>query len=731
MTVPDDGSRAAAPARSRGRTIVGWTIVGAFVLVVGLGLLGYLTTSIPAPSSFATAQTSIITYADGKTELGRLGSLNRIAVPLSQVPLGVRRAVLAAEDRNYYREPGVSPQGIMRALWANFRGGSISQGGSTITQQYAKNAFLTQQRTWTRKIKEIFIAVKLDRTASKDQILEDYLNTIYFGRGAYGISTAAQAYFGKPLSQLSVAQGAVLAAAVQAPSLYDPQKHPAAARQRWQYVIDGMVTQGWLSAADAAALRFPSVRTPVRKNSLGGPAGHVVEAVGAELAAHGFDEDRLAQHGYRVVTTLDRRLQQAAVTAVTLRLGRRSNPVSGLAAVQPGSGRIVAMYGGRDYTGHQPAAQINLALNRRPPGSSFKPYTLATALGQGISLNTVFDGSSPMVVPGWGSKGNVVRNDGGEQCPRCDLVRATALSVNTVFAQLVMQVEPASVATLAKAAGVSAPLTISGGMVPPSITLGTVGVSPLDQAAGLATFADGGEHVAPHLVDKVLDSNGRSVYTAKPARDRAFSADVAADATYAMTKVVQYGTGTRAALPDGRPVAGKTGTTTNNTDAWFVGFTPQLSAAVWLGNVDNAPLTNVAGYSGGIYGGQLPARIWRSFMTAAMEGKAVQDFPSAVFAGSTSSGLPPLPPPPPTQSTPPTQSPPLTPVPTTSAPSPSASSGSPSATPSAVASTPAPPVPPIAPTGVRTGVRTPAASPATPTSGRTSAQPATPPTVLP
>ncbi len=693
--------------------------MGGFLLLVGLFLFGYLTTTVPPPSSFATAQTSIFTFADGTSELGRVGTLNRIDVPLSEVPLGVRRAVLAAEDRKYYDEPGVSVQGIARALWANIRGGGITQGGSTITQQYAKNAYLTKERTFTRKLREIFISIKLDRTRTKDEILRDYLNTIYFGRGAYGISTASQAYFGKPVADLDVAQGAVLAAAIQAPSRYDPLKNPAAARARWQYVINGMVAEQWLSASQAAGLRFPTVRKPTTRNALGGPNGHLVTAVQAELDAHGFDEDRLAASGYRVITTVDRRLQSAAVAAMTDRLGTRANPVGALAAVVPSTGAIVAMYGGRDYTGTQPAAQINLATNPRQPGSSFKPYTLAAALADGVSLRTEYRGTSPLVLPGWGSTGNLVRNDSGEQCLRCDLVRATALSVNTVFAQLVLQVGPQNVARLAKAAGVTAALAGSDGFVPPSITLGTRSVSPLDQAAGYATFAAQGVHVAPHLVAKVVDAAGHAVYTAKPTRTRAFSADVAADATYAMTKVVSYGTGTRARLDDGRPVAGKTGTTTNNTDAWFVGFTPQLSAAVWLGNVDNAPLTNVPGYSGGIYGGQLPAEIWKAFLTAALRGQPVKNFPDPVFGGSTSGGLPP-----------PAPSP--SPTPTPSSPAPSASSASATASPPASPGS-STPKRSVSPRPSRSRSRPP--SPAGPTppaaSSATPATPATPATSSP
>lgn len=683
-----------APTRAAGRPAprrafrvsrrgVGWTIVGAFFGAVALFLIGYWTTTVPSPKSFSTAQTTIITYRDGRTQLGRIGSTNRIDVPLTQVPLAVQHAVLAAEDRNYYSEPGVSIKGILRALWADVRGGGVTQGGSTITQQYAKNAFLTQQRTITRKIREVFIAIKLDRTQSKDQILQDYLNTIYFGRGAYGIETASEAYFGLHVSQLDAAQGAVLAGLITAPSYYDPALHPTASRARWQYVIAGMKKQGWLSPAQAASISYPTVIAPRILDVYGGTNGYLVEAVKSELASLGYSESQLAAGGYRVVTTLDPTMQRAAVAAVRGVLGRAVEPVAGMAAVQPGTGEIRAMYGGQDFTGTQPAAQINLAENRRPVGSSFKPYTLATALSQGISLRTLYRGTSPLVVPGWNSPGHLVQNDSNEQCPRCDLVQATALSINTIYAQLVMQVGPANVAAMAHAAGITAPLHDRSGYVAPSITLGVYNVSPLEQADGFATFAAGGIHAVPHLVAEILDSSGHPVYLARPKLNRAFSPQVAADATYAMSQVVSYGTGTRAQLANGRPAAGKTGTTSNYTDAWFAGFTPQLSAAVWIGNVNDSPLTNFPGYPSGVYGGQLPAEIWKAFMDAALANTPVVGFPAPVFLGSTSRGLPPLP----------TASP--TPSPSAaSSPTPTPSARRPSPTPSLTSTPSRPPRPP-------------------------------------
>jgi membrane peptidoglycan carboxypeptidase len=629
-----------------------WVVLGAFLLLVLLVVVGYLTTGIPAANAIVKKQTTYLYYSDGKTELGRLGTVNRTSVPLSDVPPPVRQAVLAAEDRNFYHEAGISPTGILRALWVDVTGGEVKQGGSTITQQYAKNAYLTQDRTFTRKIKEIFIAVKLDHSRSKDRVLQDYLNTIYFGRGAYGIEAASRAYFGKPVHDLDAAQGAVLAGLIRSPSGLDPAVNPAGAQRRWHQVIDGMVKGGWLTPQQASGLQFPtkSLIPPSRAtNTVSGPNGYVIQAVKKELTAKGFDESRLNLGGYRVVTTIDKRAQDAAVKAeqdiLASRRAAGGEPLSALVAVQPGNGAVRAMYGGQDYgSPNVPKSFVNLAYEPRQPGSSFKPYTLVTALEQGIGLNTAYDGSSPKHVRGYGAK-QEVQNDSGEQCPYpCTLTVATARSINTVFVPLAVQVGPKNVRNTAYDMGVarSNPLSDQGGFVGAGITLGIYDVRPIDQAVGYATIADGGTRATPYLVAKVLDNGGHTVYEAHPDTSRAIDPDVAANAAYAMRQVLEspQGTASGKTLP-GRPAAGKTGTTTNNADAWFVGFTPQLSTAVWMGNkTESEPLTNVRGFEGGVYGGGLPASIWQEFMTSALAGQPVMQFPTPTFSGHGQSPSP-------------------------------------------------------------------------------------------
>src|SRR5438067_7739865 len=297
-----------------------WGILGAFVLLCIFVAVGYAVISIPSPNSIATRQSTILLYSDGRTQLARLGDTNRTNVRLSQVPRVVQKAVLSAEDRSFTSEPGISPTGILRAMWVDLAGGDV-QGGSTITQQYVKNAYLTQERTFTRKFKEIFIAVKLGNTQSKDQILTDYLNTIYFGRNAYGIQAASRAYFGVDVNKLNAAEGAVLAAVIRAPGVYDPKVNHAKAVDRWHYVIDGMVKHHWLTSDQAASLHYPddslqNADKTKHNSDCVGPKFFICQAVKAELVQKGFDEARQAAGGYRVTTTIDKKAQDAAVAAV-------------------------------------------------------------------------------------------------------------------------------------------------------------------------------------------------------------------------------------------------------------------------------------------------------------------------------------------------------------------------------------------------------------------------------
>lgn len=677
-----------------------WGVLAALVAAMVLIGIGYATTPIPKASDVATAQATRLYYSDGKTPLGTLGDTSRVDVTLKDVPLDVRHAVLAAEDRQFYSEPGISPTGILRALYTDLRGGEISQGGSTITQQYVKNAYLTQARTFTRKFREIFIAIKLANSESKDQILQDYLNTIFFGRGAYGIQAAAKAYFGTDVSKLDAAQGAVLAALISNPTFYDPAVNADAARSRWDYVVNGMVAEHWLPAGSQSSLNYPKVRKPPKNTGSGcaGYLGFVCQDVQLELAQHGYDRARLSAGGYKVVTTIDKKAEDAAAAAMKAQGGAYQTAgvdkgrEAALVSVQPGDGAIRALYGGSTYCPSQhrhPDSCTDLSgvagSYARPPGSSFKPYTVIAALQEGISLDSTYSGPPSITL----SDGTTINNSGGESCGRCTLTEALAKSVNTIFVPLAQQVGPDKIVQAAYDAGIPKARKLA---EVPSITLGVTDVSPLDQAVGYATIAAQGVRAAPYLVAKVEAQDGSTVYQAKPKTQRAFDPRVMADTTFAMTKVLDCAAGGTAcgkALP-GRPAAGKTGTNgarapaTGNLDAWFVGFTPQLSTAVWYGNHDKqAPVTNNGAQ---LFGGDLPAAAWQQMMTSALEGKPVEAFPPPAHVGqaqgntstpsprSSATSAPPssAPPPttaPPTVVPPPTTAPPTTAPPTTPPPS--------------------------------------------------------------
>ncbi|MSW95118.1 MAG: penicillin-binding protein, partial [Actinobacteria bacterium] len=333
-------------------------IIFAGVVVAVLGVAGFVIalalTTVPTPNELSTTQATIVYYADGKNEVGRLGDTSRRSVPLDEVPLVTQRAILAAEDRDYYNHGGISPLGFARALFNNVSGGS-TQGGSTITQQYAKNAFLTQERSWSRKIKEALLSIKLETVSSKDQILENYLNTIYFGRNAYGIDAAARSYFGKSVDQLNLGQSALLAAIINSPSYYSEAPNNGELKGRWKYVLDGMVSQGWITEDQATNAKFPDINRQVNANRLGGQTGYLMQAVKDQLVAQGFDEQEIEKGGLRIITTLDKKAEDAAISAVESQ-GPKSNTKGlriGLASVRPSTGEIVAIYGGEDFITNQ------------------------------------------------------------------------------------------------------------------------------------------------------------------------------------------------------------------------------------------------------------------------------------------------------------------------------------------------------------------------------------------
>ncbi|WP_433219452.1 transglycosylase domain-containing protein [Microtetraspora malaysiensis] len=626
--IPEQPSEPEPPSRPTGKRPrrrflrIALIAFGACVAaVVGLFAIAWVMTPIPdTTQDAATAQGSVIYYRNGKTVLATEGT-NRKNVPLSEVPEPVRQAVIAAENRTFYSDNGVSFTGTVRALWSTVTGKQL-QGGSTITQQLVRNYYsgLSQERSIERKLKEILIALKVDRSKSKDWVLEQYLNTIYFGRGAYGIQAASQAYFDKNARDLTPAEGAYLAAVIQQPSRFATPKGDDldAAKARWQGVVDGMVQTRAMTSEQATALTFPTLakqKPPLYRNAKN---GYMVEQVIAELHRLGYTDEDIQQGGLKITTTFDKKLMKLAEESVKAVLPDNTPKKvrTGLAAVDPRTGEVLAFYGGDSYTSNQ---YDNAFSAKVQAGSTFKPYTLAAALENGFSLTNRVNGNSPMRI----ASATIPNSGGHSYGSSIDLVQATRNSVNTAFVDLGQQVGLGKVAKAAEAAGIPES-QLAQHEAAATFPLGVASVSAVQQASGFATFAAEGVHHDAHVIRSITDTNGKKRKVTTPGA-QAFSEDTAADTTYALQQVVRGGTGTGAQLPD-RPVAGKTGTTDKSAAVWFTGYVPQLSVAVNMFRDDNKPV-EVPGY-GALYGGTLPTQIWKRFMSEAMDGKPVKEFPA-------------------------------------------------------------------------------------------------------
>jgi penicillin-binding protein 1A len=562
---------------------------------------------------------------DNRTILATLrGSQSRILVANDEIAWPLQHAIVAIEDRRFYEHRGVDLRGIARAVWADVTSKGVVQGGSTITQQFVKNSCVTSKRTISRKLKEAALAWQLEQRWSKDRILTAYLNTIYFGNGAYGIQRAAQTYFGTTAAKLTLAQAALLAGIPADPSRYEPVTNPSSARVRRREVLQAMLEEHDITPADfARADRAPLPRPDtVRLPGIQGPAPYFADYVKQQLISK-YGTRRVFGGGLDVQTSIDLRLQKLARKAIESVLTEPNGPSAALVAIRPRTGEILAMYGGDNFR----QSQFNLAVQgERQPGSSFKPFVLATALKAGIAPSTTF-ASKPVSIF-MGDRYWVVHNYENAYLGTADLVTATVQSDNSVYAQLTRLVGPANVAAMARRAGITRHLNPYF-----AIGLGADPVSPVEMARAYSTFANDGYRVdgrvfgnRPRGIVRVRDATGKIVDDNRPVRRAVLRRNADAILTNILEGVIRSGTGRRATLPD-RPAAGKTGTTENYGDAWFVGYTPQLTTAVWVG-YPNGLRPMLTEYHGDpVAGGTYPAEIWRAFTQVALAGTPPEAFP--------------------------------------------------------------------------------------------------------
>ncbi|MDQ4125790.1 MAG: PBP1A family penicillin-binding protein, partial [Actinomycetota bacterium] len=564
--------------------------------------------------------------ADGSV-LARFFKENRKLVDLDDVPQSLIDAVLAAEDARFFDHPGFDVRAIARAALVNLAEGETVQGGSTITQQYVKNTFFRRPaETLERKAKELRLAIEVEKRYDKREILELYLNTVYFGRGTYGVAAASESYFGHGVRDLTVAEAALLAAAIRAPSRYDPREHARRARARRNYVLGRMETLGELSPRRAAVARRRPLGVVPPPPPLESRYPYFVEAVRQELLADArlgrSDDERaraLYEGGLVVKTTLEPELQAAAERAVADVLDQPGDPAAALVAIRPSTGRVVAMVGGRDWS----QSQVNLALGRkgggsgRQPGSAFKPIAAAAAIEAGIPFDAQYESSAASFTFEDGSTWSPTNAEGGGR-GLMPLREALVHSVNGVFARLALQLGPAAIVSQAKRMGVRSKLPVY-----PSIVLGTAQVSVLDMATAYATLANGGTMIEPTTIAEVQTAGGEVLRPDQEVDLGAMSPGTAYLVTRALEDVIERGTGRAADI--GRPAAGKTGTTNDYVDAWFAGYTPDLVAVVWVGYPEGAiPMFDVHGIR--VAGGTFPALIWRQFMGAALAGEPPKAF---------------------------------------------------------------------------------------------------------
>lgn len=576
-----------------------------------------------SPEAFQVAQATKMYSADGVL-LARLYLENRTVVPISEISTDLANALVSIEDERFYQHPGIDPAGLVRAALVDIMAGSAEEGASTITQQYVDNTLLRDERldrTLRYKAREMYLALQLEKQRTKTEILELYLNTVYFGEGAYGAEAAAKTYFAKPAKELTVPESALIAGLAQAPSRLDPYDNPDGAMSRRDEVLKRMLRNGHITQEEYDA----ALATPLQLKRAVEPEGGIYHAPYyvahvKKLLQQEFDQALVFQGGLSVYTTLDTKRQKMAEDAVFGSLDSATDPDCALVSIDPKTGYVVAMVGGRDFTTNK----FNLATQgRRQPGSSFKTFVLVAALEDGMPPNRYVDSSSPANIPAkpvW-----TVSNSEGRGKGMITMDSATRSSVNTVFARLIWELNDKTESGAAKVSKVAKRMGITSDIPAyPSIALGSQNVTPLEMASAYGTLATNGKHVGPITITKVVNPSGETVYENKAKPEQVLEPSIAYAATQILEGVISGGTASRARI--GRPAAGKTGTSQNYRDAWFVGYTPDLVTSVWVGYYKTeTPMLNVNGGRG--FGGTLAAPIWAKYMKNALANVAKNDFP--------------------------------------------------------------------------------------------------------
>ena len=635
------------------RWIPSWRFVlGTFLLgvlsLIGAFMWAYNTIKVPKPSEFALAQSSTVYYADGSTEMGKFAEIDRVSVDASTLPDYVGNSVVASEDRSFYSNQGVDPKGIARALVNNLRGGD-TQGASTLTQQYVKNYYVDTTSSYSGKFKQAIMAIKIDREKSKKDILGDYLNTVYFGRGSYGIEAASKAFFDKSAKDLSPSETALLAGILPSPSAWDPAENPEKAQERWSRVLqfmadDGYITQEQYNTAKQAGM--PHTIEPQTKQVYAGSNGYLLQMVRTELQDKaGLSPEQIDTGGFKIVTTINNKDQVAAARIMEdqQRFGGASpNLRKALVSIDPTTGGLLALYGGENYL----TSQVNTATDAiAQAGSTFKPFALVAALENGWALESTYPATSPMTI-----EGHEFQNFKNVSLKSASLTQATEQSLNTPYLQLNQdlsnQVDPQATAEVANRAGYpknTAGLKSDEEREFVQNVLGSASPHTIDIASAYSTFAAQGVKRDPHIVATVKNPDGKDHYTAATAGKREFEEDVMSETTYALEQVVsgENGSADKVEAAMDRPVAAKTGSSSDNKSAQFVGFTPQVVTAVTLYQTgDDGAEESITpwGEYDEITGSTYPADIFIDYMKVAHEGLEVKEFPERAVIPPTRGG---------------------------------------------------------------------------------------------